>query len=1043
MNQGLFKLVFNACTRMLTPTWEGAPARGKQSSAASACGLTIALLLFAHPVLANPSNPTVVNGVVGFDTTGNTLTITNSPNAIINWQGFSINAGEITRFIQQNGASAVLNRVTGQDPSKILGTLQSNGRVFLINPNGITFGQGATIDVGGLIASTLKLSDADFLAGKYKFTDGANAGAVKNEGTINTAAGGQVYLIAPDIQNNGIITSPKGEIVLAAGHSVSLVDPKNPEIVVSLSAPATQAINVGQLIAQGGSIGIYAGLVKQAGIVNADSASVDESGRIFLKGTHTTILGENSVTSASNSEGNGGEIIVTAPKINVEANANVDASGQTGGGTILIGGDAHGVNPDIPNAKNTSVAAGAKFKADAIASGNGGKVVVWADRTTRFAGHASARGGAQGGNGGFVEVSGKGYLDFKGTVDTRAPLGQRGTLLLDPTNITIGTVADIDGNAQTGDDIIGAADLNDAATDFAAANSFITASALSSLLGTTDVELAATNDITVDAAVNWNSANSLSLFAENNLTVNAGISNMGSGGLTFDVGNKLNVNANIRLAGGALNVMATRANFNAGTTTMAASAFFNGGMTTFNTGSTYNVSGLTEINNATVNFNESVSISDLNLFEGSIGGTGDLTITGAFDWAGGNIANGGLLTTRGVTTVQRGGGSASIARDWNNTGRVELIGGIVLRGARFTNQAGGEVNIAAGSGIFGRGGQGSFINAGTLNFDPNANTRNTLEVLLDSPTFAFNILNENATIGVLFDNNGTVNVRSGELIFSAGNTETGTDTGIYNVDAGAILGFTGGTRTIVANGATTATGSDAIAGEGLVMFGPSASVNFEGAGATSAGVPLTLRVDRGPIVPGSIIQPANGTVVANLDANGEPDGTFTYTPNAGFSGVDNFSYVVDDSGQFPPPITGFFALARSAKLVGDSGPGFITAQEFGNANIVINVTAPPVMVSPMPTMSTPPTPPPDPTLLSATLGFSPLPNTGSGSGANNSAGTNNDIQSPSTFNALLESAPSAAIGLDGFGNGALADLSELYLSYPFSGDDRDARLFCR
>ena len=701
MNQGLFKLIFNACTRMLTPTWEGAPARGKQSSTASACGLTLALLLFAHPVLANPNDPTVVNGVVSFDTNGNTLTITNSPNAIINWRGFSINKDEITRFIQQNGASAVLNRITGEDPSKILGTLQSNGRVFLINPNGITFGAGSVIDVAGLIASTLKLSNEDFLAGKYKFTDGANAGTVKNEGTINTSVGGQVYLIAPDIQNNGIITSPKGEIVLAAGHSVSLVDPKNPEIVVSLSAPATQAINVGQLIAQGGSIGIYAGLVKQAGIVNANSASVDERGRIFLKGTQTTILGENSVTSASNSEGNGGEIIVTAPKIKVEANASVDASGQTGGGTILIGGDAYGANPDVPNAKNTSVAAGARFKADALASGNGGKVVVWADNTTRFAGHASARGGAQGGNGGFVEVSGKGYLDFKGTVDTRAPLGQRGTLLLDPTNITIGQTANINGDATVGDDITAATDLANA-TDFMNADSFITALALTNLLNTTDVDLAATNDITVNDAVNWNSANSLSLFAGNNLIVNADINNAGTG---------------------AFNVT-------------AASATFQGGTSTFNTGSAYTV-GTTNIQGGRVNFNIDANLATLNLSFGSLGGSGNLAVTN-FNWeaGGGGIDGSGTLTTSGISNLTRGEGSSLfLARNWNNSGTVNLTANTRLffeNDARFTNQAGAEVNLELGSGIFRGEGQGSFINAGTLNFDPNVNNTNNAAVLLDS-----------------------------------------------------------------------------------------------------------------------------------------------------------------------------------------------------------------------------------------------------------------------------------------------------------------------
>src|SRR5271165_3333244 len=112
---------------------------------------------FAPPALANPTNPTVVSGTAGFGSSGNTLTVTNSPGAVINWGAFSIGQNEVTRFIQQTAASAVLNRVTGGDPSLILGTLSSNGRVFLINPNGITFGQGSQIDVGGLVASTLNL----------------------------------------------------------------------------------------------------------------------------------------------------------------------------------------------------------------------------------------------------------------------------------------------------------------------------------------------------------------------------------------------------------------------------------------------------------------------------------------------------------------------------------------------------------------------------------------------------------------------------------------------------------------------------------------------------------------------------------------------------------------------------------------------------------------------------------------------------------------------------------------------------------------------
>jgi len=160
-----------------------------------------------YPLLvhANPNGPQVVAGSAVFNQAGKTLNITNSPGAIINWQGFSIAADEVTRFIQSGANSAVLNRVIGSGASNILGQLLSNGRVFLINPNGVFFGAGAVVDVAGLTVSTLGLSDADFLAGKFKFTDQIGAGRIVNQGAIQTAAGGQVYLVAPNVENHGIL----------------------------------------------------------------------------------------------------------------------------------------------------------------------------------------------------------------------------------------------------------------------------------------------------------------------------------------------------------------------------------------------------------------------------------------------------------------------------------------------------------------------------------------------------------------------------------------------------------------------------------------------------------------------------------------------------------------------------------------------------------------------------------------------------------------------------------------------------------------------
>ncbi len=385
--------------------------------------------------LANPSGHQVVNGLATFDRQGNVLTVTNSPGAIINWQSFSIGAGEVTRFIQQSADSCVLNRVVGQDPSQILGSLQSNGRVFLVNPNGILFGAGARVDVNGLIASTLDISNEDFLAGRMKFA-GTGAGDLKNEGTINTARGGQVFLIAPNVANSGIINAPNGDVLLAAGHTVHLVDSVNPALQVVLSAPQNEALNVGEIVAQGGTASVYGALIRQRGRVSADSAVVGENGKIVFKASGDTMLEAGSVTSATGA-GKGGEIQILGERVGLVGTAMVDASGKTGGGQVLVGGDFQGNNPEVRNASYTYLDRDARITADAEESGDGGRIIVWADNTTRAFGKLEARGGAQGGNGGFVEVSGKEKLEYAAATDVTAEHGKKGTLLLDPTTITI------------------------------------------------------------------------------------------------------------------------------------------------------------------------------------------------------------------------------------------------------------------------------------------------------------------------------------------------------------------------------------------------------------------------------------------------------------------------------------------------------------------------------------------------------------------------------------------------------------------------------
>src|SRR5574340_70660 len=291
------------------------------------------LLVFSvQTAQANPIGPTVVNGQASFATAGNLLTVTHTPGTIINWQGFSIGANEITRFAQQSASSAVLNRVISNNPSSILGALQSNGRVFLVNPNGIVFGAGATINVAGLVATTLNMSNADFLAGRHNFTQVPGAQNISNAGSLtaqeNGLSGGQIYLIAPTVANTGVITAPNGEILLAAGHSVELVDSSNPNLRVNITAPAGDATNVGQLVASSGSLGLFGTVVRNSGQVSADSATL-QGGKIVFKASQRVEAGG---TISAQGAG-GGEIKLLADMQNgtVNISGTLDASAPVSG----------------------------------------------------------------------------------------------------------------------------------------------------------------------------------------------------------------------------------------------------------------------------------------------------------------------------------------------------------------------------------------------------------------------------------------------------------------------------------------------------------------------------------------------------------------------------------------------------------------------------------------------------------------------------------------------------------------------------------------
>ncbi|GAG00968.1 unnamed protein product, partial [marine sediment metagenome] len=261
------------------------------------------------------------------------------------------------------------------------------------------------------------------------------------------------------VQNQGTIVASLGKVYIGSGEKVTLnfagndligfvVDESITEQVMGPDGePMESAIdNTGAISADGGEVVLSAktaydaikSVINNEGIIEAKSL-VNKNGRIALLGGDQGIVANSGVLNASGKEAGqtGGEVQVLGDKVGLFETAHIDVSGDLGGGTVLVGGDFQGSNPDIRNASRTYVGPDATITAEAYSEGDGGKVIVWADEATWFYGDINAQGGSLSGNGGFVEVSGKESLLFNGQVSTLAANGEIGTLLLDPDYITI------------------------------------------------------------------------------------------------------------------------------------------------------------------------------------------------------------------------------------------------------------------------------------------------------------------------------------------------------------------------------------------------------------------------------------------------------------------------------------------------------------------------------------------------------------------------------------------------------------------------------
>jgi len=406
------------------------------------CVITIG---FAHFINAMPHNPSVQAGNVSFNLSNpQVMSVSSTSNrSIVNWTDFSLDSAEQINFLLEDVSSAILNRVTGAIPSNIIGSIQSNGQVYLINPNGIIITPEAVINSAAFLASTLDVMDGQFLGGGDLSFQTSAFGTIVNQGKIGTF-NGDIVLIGYQVTNTGTLSAQQGTVAIGAGQQVVLQPLNDQRIVIipTASPPNTYGVNNSgyieairaELKADGN---VYAFAINHTGFINAQGTAL-VNGRVILRAEDGLTYCNGDILAA-NFNGTGGEIQVLGETVTVDQGSTLYAAASNGGGSIFIGGSPGGMDPNILNAENTIFASDATIQNDAFFMGNGGLVSIFAMQNTNCFGTINARGGPIQGNGGNVHVSGQFMLNFNATINNQAYNGMDGMIVFDPL-IFIGTL---------------------------------------------------------------------------------------------------------------------------------------------------------------------------------------------------------------------------------------------------------------------------------------------------------------------------------------------------------------------------------------------------------------------------------------------------------------------------------------------------------------------------------------------------------------------------------------------------------------------------
>jgi trimeric autotransporter adhesin len=302
----------------------------------------------AYTAWAGPTGGQIVTGSGQILQSGSTTTIQqNSQNLSLNWQSFNVGAQETVRFVQPNANSLAVNRIFSASGSEILGHLNANGQVWLINPNGVLFGQQAQVNVGGLVASTLDLVDDPGSSSDTRKFRGDSSASVVNKGNITAAPGGYVALMGHQVSNQGVIRAQLGTVALGAGSAQTLTFSGNHLLHLQVDQSAlNDLVENGKLIeANGGQVFMTAGakdsvlasVVNNTGVIQAQTVENHNGTIVLLGGGAGTANVDGTLDASAPAGGNGGSIETSGATVNINPSATITASAPGGrAGTWLV-----------------------------------------------------------------------------------------------------------------------------------------------------------------------------------------------------------------------------------------------------------------------------------------------------------------------------------------------------------------------------------------------------------------------------------------------------------------------------------------------------------------------------------------------------------------------------------------------------------------------------------------------------------------------------------------------------------------------------------